>query len=183
MHRSLRGPFPVALLLLAGLAPPPAGATTMIARSVEDLTLAATSVVRARTLATRSAWDERRRIVTTVRLRAEETLAGAIVPGAEFEVRHFGGVVDGIAMDVIGAPAFTAGEEVVLFLAPGPRGTLETVDLAQGKLEVVRDASGRERLTRRDLETVEWLRGPGPERIPDLATLRARVTAARRVTR
>jgi hypothetical protein len=179
MRRSLR--LTVPLLLLAAVTAPPARATTMVGRSVEDLARAAESVVRATTLSTRAAWDAgRRNIVTTVRLRAVESLAGGIAPGSEFELQHYGGIADKIEMTVIGAPRFAPGEDVVLFVRRDARGALGTIDLAQGKLEVTRDASGAERLTRRDLEGVEWAKGVGPDRVEDLATLRARVRAALR---
>ena len=178
-HRSLIA----SLLLVAAIAAAPGHATTMLPRSVEDLARASAHVVRATTISTHAAWDAQRRIVTTVRLRAIESLSGRIAAGTEFEVQHLGGIVDGIEMTVIGAPEFPIGEEVVLFLAPNGRGSLETVSLAQGKLEVIRDAAGRERLTRRDLEAVEWARGEGPERVRDLGTLRTRVSDALRSAR
>jgi hypothetical protein len=175
-HRFRSSLVPIALA--AALLPAAAGATTMLPRSVEDLARASVSVVRATTLSTHAAWDAQRRIVTTVRLRALESISGDIAAGKEFEIRSFGGVVDGTEMIVIGSPRFTAGEEVVLFLTRDIRGGLETVDMAQGKLEVTRSAAGIERLTRRDLESVEWARGTGPDRVTTLTALRARITAA-----
>jgi hypothetical protein len=116
--------------------------------------------------------------VTTVRLRALESIKGDIPAGKEFEIRHFGGTVDGTEMLVIGSPRFNAGDEVVLFLTRDIGGGLETVDMAQGKIEVTRDAAGLEKLTRRDLESVEWAHGAGPDRVTTLAALRARIAAA-----
>ena len=154
-------------------------ATTMVPRSVEDLARASQSIVRATTLSSHSTWDASHRvIITTVRLRALEKIAGNIEAAAEFEVEQMGGIADGIEMTVIGAPSFEAGQEVVLFLQPDAQGHLGVVDLAQGKLEVSRDASGRDRVTRRDLAAVEWAGGNGPDRIADLATLRTRVASA-----
>jgi hypothetical protein len=185
MRRPLRRLVPAALLLMGVLAPATTRATTMVARSVEDLSRASESIVRATTLSTRSAWDaQHRHIVTTVRLRALEKVAGRIEASTEFEVQQSGGIVDGIEEMVIGAPTFAPGEEVVLFLVRDPKKDgLTIAEMAQGKLEVMRDAAGRDHLGQRDLAGVDWVQGTGPNRVSNLATLRARVSAALRLAR
>ena len=146
------------------------------------MTRASESVVRATTVSTRAGWDaQHRHIVTTVHLRTIETLKGRLAPGTEFDVLNVGGIADGIEEQIIGAPEFIAGEEVVLFLQRDTHGNLGTVDLAQGKLEVARDNAGRARLTRRDLQAVEWAMGTGPDRVSDLTILRSRIAAVLRV--
>lgn len=175
MRRSLRHTVP---LLLLALATGPAGATTMIGLNLDALTTRSVSVVRATTIATRSEWDDERRIVTFVRLRALESLKGTIAAGQEFEVRTLGGRVGELTMSIVGGATYAAGEEVVLFLRRDVRGGLETVDLAQGKFEVGRDAEGRQRLTRNGLAAVDWYQARAPQPIGDLGTLRARVVAA-----
>ncbi|MBI1796990.1 MAG: hypothetical protein HYR74_08050 [Candidatus Eisenbacteria bacterium] len=178
MPRSLRPLLPALALALAVLPTATAHATTMVPRRVEDLARVSESVVRATTVSTHSAWDAQKRIVTTVRLRALETLAGDIRVGEEFDLQHFGGIVDGTEMTIIGGPHFTPGQEVVVFLIRDAIGRREVADLAQGKLEVIRDAAGRERLTHRDLSGVDWFRGTGPDHVATLDELRARVAGA-----
>ena len=169
MERQLLVPQLFALVLFAS----PASATTMVASSLEQLVANSESVVHANTVATRTEWDAYRRIRTIATVRVLEAWQGPAAVAAELEVVSFGGVKDGIAMKVPGAPRFDGGEEVVLFLGRASDGSLVVVDLAQGKFEVVRTGSGV-RLERRGLAEVEWV-GGAAEAAPSLEILRERV--------
>jgi hypothetical protein len=160
-----------------------ASATTMIPLTIEQLTERASAVVRGHTVATHSAWDGHGRIVTHATVQVEQSYAGGATPGASLDVATYGGTVDGTSMLVIGAPSFSVGEEVVLFLAP--QGALGNgiAELGQGKFEVQRDAAGQALLTRRALEGVDFVRGAAPEPVLNLSLLEFHVSRAARAGR
>ena len=160
-------------LLIAGAVD--VSATTMVASSLEKLLAGSESVVHATTVATRSEWDAHRRILTVATVRVLEDWHGSAAPGSEIEIASFGGVKDGIAMKVPGAPRFTPGEEVVLFLGRAPNGALGVVDMAQGKFEITRAEDGGSTLNRRDLAEVEWVGGEA-ESVLSLSSLHERVS-------
>src|SRR5208282_5713678 len=84
----------------------PAGATTLLKMSMNDLILQSTSIVRARILGSRSA-AAGNDIYTYYQLGVSETLKkGAILPA---EVAVPGGVYGNIRQIGIGSPTFTPG--------------------------------------------------------------------------
>jgi hypothetical protein len=169
----------VALLLLSTIAVPRAGATTMVPMSLDDLASRSSAIVRATTLSTSVAWNENRVIVTTAHMRVTESLAGNLAPGQEFDVATLGGTINDMTLLVEDAPHFTAGADAVLFLEAGTAAPYHVTELAQGKFDVHRDATGRERISRDDLEGGAFaLRGLTPAS-SDLPMLRLRVRAAR----
>jgi len=127
------------LLLLASL-PLSAAATTLVKMDVPALGRAADVVVRARVEGVSARWSsDRRRILTDVRLRVLERVAGEC--GDELRLVQPGGVVGDVGQKVDGVPGFTAGEEAVLFLERrGPVYAL--VGLSQGKWGVERLPAG-----------------------------------------
>ena len=162
-----------AILLLAAC---PADAAVMVPASVEELARASDAVVRGRVLDTAARWSaDGRRIVTEVEVAVSGVWRGA-APG-RIRVTAPGGERDGVAQRVDGAPAFSSGEEVVLFLAR--RGTTWRVrGLALGKYRVVGAAA------RPDLRGVAFAAGRPAEgerlagEMP-LAELERRVRGAR----
>lgn len=101
--------------------------------SVEQMTAAATAVVRAE-VGKASASRSGPLIFTDRPLRVIETIAG---DGANLETVSLpGGVLDGIAQEFAGVPKLQAGEEYVLFLWRGPSGRVQVVGLAQGVFAV-----------------------------------------------
>ena len=96
----------IALLLAATVSGP---------GDVQSLTAAADAVVHGRVLRSSSAWAPGgRQIFTTVVLKPLETWKGD--PAAEVSVLVPGGEVGDITQTVQGVAAFSAGEEVVVFL-------------------------------------------------------------------
>jgi hypothetical protein len=126
------------MLLLAG----PALASTALQMDVPSLTRAASEVVRARVIGTRSAWTEdHRRIVTFVELEVLETWKGA--PRTRLTVLQFGGEVDGIGQQVSGVASLDSGQEVVVFVErQGP--IHRVVGLAQGVYRVERQTAAED---------------------------------------
>jgi hypothetical protein len=118
--------------LLALLAASPAPALTLRGSdAVEALAREAAAVVHARVLSVRSEW-EGGRIRSVAALLPLDLWKG--MP-QELRVRAPGGSVGAISQRVPGAPEFTPGEEVVVFLRPRG-GAFEVVRWALGKFTV-----------------------------------------------
>lgn len=171
------------LLLVAAFGAGAASATTMVPESLENLATLSDAVVHATTLDTHAEWRGRM-IVTVVHVRVSEALLGRVSAGEQLAVIAPGGTVGDRQLIVDGAPRFAPGEDVVVFLSPARRaGEWVVTDLAQGKFEVSRDAGGRERLTRRDMEGIVL---SGRTAVPgsvSLVDLRQRVRSALRLAR
>lgn len=75
-----------------------------------------------------------------------------------------GGVVDGMEMQIEGAPRPRAGEEVVLFLYRVPNGMWRSRGLGQGRYRVSRDAETGEAAVQADLEGVTLVEPRTPPR-------------------
>ena len=180
-----RSPLPSGFALAALLAlltlPGTTRATSMVPQTLDELATKSDAVVRVTTLATRTEWHNRV-IVTIASMRVTDALLGSLAAGQEIEVATLGGVKDGLELHVAGAPRFTAGEDDILFLGAGTLAAWQVTDLAQGKFEVVRDAAGREGLSRRDLEGVEFSLGALPSRLT-LDNLKQRVRSSLRLAR
>jgi hypothetical protein len=117
----------------------PAGATTLLKMSMNDLIVQSTAIVRARITGSRTAATGRD-IYTYYQLQVSETLKqGAILP-AEFAVP--GGVYGNLRQIGIGSPVFTQGQEYVLFLWTGSSGMTQVIGLSQGMFSLRKDASG-----------------------------------------
>lgn len=176
--------IPSLLVLLAGLAPSLAWASTAVDLDVEGLTLRAERVVRARVVGSESRWTAGgRRIVTETRLEVLEVLAGE-PRAAVVQVVQPGGRVDGLVQEVIGAARFSPGEEVVVFLRPtAPDRSARVVGMALGKYRVIRREGAPAAVRRDDLGEVRVLhpqthRPRAPEQAITLESLRAQVRAA-----
>jgi hypothetical protein len=139
-----------------------ASATTMIALDLKALSDRADRVVLATVESIESKWtSDHSAIYTEVTLKVERAYKGDNKVGELLVVRREGGSVDGIAMKVYGAPAFSMGEEVVVFSEM--RGaTRWVVGMAQGKLPV-RIQDGKKWVAAPDVTEVQML--PGPRRL------------------
>ena len=118
-------------------------ATTVIPMSIEQLTSAATHIVRGHVIDTRSAWDDQHStIYTYTRLQVDEMLKGS--NSSVITVKQLGGSAGGYTLHVAGVHPWTNGENVVLFLRPSDEhdGTFSVVGLMQGDFRVRRSASG-----------------------------------------
>src|SRR5262249_33119614 len=100
-------------------------------------------------------------IYTDVTLRVSRAYKGNAQPGETIVVRREGGVVDGVGMRVFGAPGFTVGEEVVVFVEK--RGNASwVVGMSQGKLHVNVLPDGSRRVSPPDLSGISFLPGQKP---------------------
>ena len=133
----------------------PAGAAVMAPASVETLARGSDAVVRGRVLDTAARWSaDGRRIVTEVEVEVAAVWRGS-APG-RVRLTVPGGERDGIAQRLEGAPAFSPGEEVVLFLARrGPSWRVRGLALGKYRLEG--------RTARPDLRGVAFAAGHVPE--------------------
>lgn len=124
------------LVLLAALgAAPPALAAQAAPSSVEDLARASDVVVRARVAKTSARLsDDGKRIFTYAEVEPSATWRGRAA--GRITVLVPGGVVGRMGQRVDGAPAFTPGEEAVVFLHAAETGLYRVTGLAQGKFNV-----------------------------------------------
>jgi hypothetical protein len=129
-------------LLLASLAMlPPAGATTLLRLSMDDMIQQSTSIVRAKVTAFHGAFRGRD-IYTYYQLQILETVKSAGAPtGTPTEIAVPGGVAAGVRQPVAGAPSLTVGAEYVLFLWTGRSGLTQVIGLSQGLFSVIPDPS------------------------------------------
>jgi hypothetical protein len=117
----------------------PAGATTLLKMSMDDLILQSTSIVRARITGTRTAAIGKD-VYTYYQLQVSDTLKkGAILP-AEFAVP--GGVYGNLRQIGVGSPSFAEGQEYVLFLWTSRSGMTQVIGLSQGSFSLTTDSSG-----------------------------------------
>jgi PKD repeat protein len=89
------------------------------------------------------------RIWTETQLVVDQTLKGTA--SGTITIREIGGILDGRITKIFGAPSYEAGQRVMAFLTPTPRGDYQTIDLFLGKFAEERTMSGQ-RLWRRDDE-------------------------------
>jgi hypothetical protein len=120
----------------------PLAATVIVPLEFRELVSAAPVIVHGRVVDVRAEWmDGRRRVETFVTLHADDFLKGHLDEDVTFRVP--GGQIGRYRTIMIGAPEFTAGDEVVLFLnssAPNPY----VYGLSLGVYRVVTDeTSGR----------------------------------------
>ena len=121
--------------------------TTMIPMSVEVMAEKADAVVHG-VVARRSVSRHGDRLTTRVTLKVEEVLKGR-VEGGEITISQAGGTLGERRTRVVGAPNFTVGSEVVVFLVFNKRGEGVVLGLAQGKFDVFADAAGRKQARNR----------------------------------
>lgn len=118
-------------------------ATTVIPMSVEELTSAATHIVRGHVLESWSAWDTSHKLIYTyTRFQTDESLKGTTDPVVL--VKQLGGTVAEGTLHVAGVHPWSNGESAVLFLRPSQDqdGSFAVVGLMQGDFRVRRSASG-----------------------------------------
>jgi hypothetical protein len=130
----------LAFLAAAPLLPSarPALATTVIATDLKELSRTANVIVHGRVVNVRSQWtDDRRRIESLVAIEVLDSIKGAA--GREVVVRVPGGQLGTLRSVMVGAPNFTAGEEVVLFLNGSAPAIPHLIGLGQSVYRVMTD--------------------------------------------
>ena len=123
--------FSFAALLLVMCAT--AMGTTLERISLTRMSQTATLIVRARCLENSTGWDAGE-IWTLTSFRIEEVWRGSAPP--RITVRLLGGRAGILTSSISGVPRFRAGEEVILFLEPTPRGDYSIVSWEQGTFRI-----------------------------------------------
>jgi hypothetical protein len=120
----------------------PASATRLVKRSIEDLAIRSSLVVTGKVTEIESRWNDlHNQISTYVPIEIESFLKGS-QKEESITITQWGGVVGDTAMTIIGSPAFSQDERVLVFLKPEPGTTDKIVvtGLAQGKFHVETDS-------------------------------------------
>ena len=117
-------------------------ATVLVPADFAEMVAGSQTVVHGRVVDVRSQMvGDRRTIESVVTVSVDEAIKGE--PGASIVMRVPGGQVGRYRRFMIGAPVFTPGEEVVLFLAGRPPAIPRPFGLSQGVYRVSRGADGR----------------------------------------
>lgn len=134
----------LSVFALAALAIPGGGtlhASVFVKEDVASLKRSSEAVVHARVVDVRSYWnDDASMIFTDVTLEVKRRLHGAA--DDRLVVRVPGGTVEGFTAEMLGAPKFEVGEDVVVFVARWRDGVPMVAGYFQGKSRVNADAVG-----------------------------------------
>ena len=113
-------------------------------RSLGELSRESDAVVVGKTLSTESYWTaDRSAIMTRVKIRIDESVAGAL--SGEATILVPGGQVGEYLHEVSDMPIFAADEEVMVFVTRLSTGEFIVAGGMQGKLDVIRDPSSGDR--------------------------------------
>jgi hypothetical protein len=137
----------IGLFLLLLFVTTPLHATVLLPIEFRELVAAAPVIVHGQVVDVRSGWvDGRRAVETFVTVEAAEYLKGNLGGQVTFKVP--GGQLGRYRTVFVGAPAFHAGDEVVLFLKTDGPSFPFIVGLSQGVFRIITDTqSGRRVVT------------------------------------
>lgn len=137
----MRNPlFLAAAAALILLGAEPARATLVPEVGFESLVAESEAIVHGSVVRSWTAWDpERTAIWTHYEIRVSDWLKGS--RGTTLRVSEPGGSLNGVHTQIVGAPRYAIGEEVVVFADETPIGYLRTCGWSQGKF-VVSAAAG-----------------------------------------
>lgn len=130
-HRRVLLALCASLLMCVSVAP-----TTLTHMSLAKLTHASALILRAHCVENSAAWDAGE-IWTFTTYEPTEVWKG--FAQSRVRVRLLGGRLGNLTSNVSGVPRFRAGEDVVLFLAPTPRGDFSVVSWVQGTFRIHHD--------------------------------------------
>jgi hypothetical protein len=155
MRRAVAG-----LTLAAWAMAAPAGATVVAPAELSELAAEARAIVHGRVLVTSAEWTaDRRAIETFVTLAVETTVKGSAAREVVFRVP--GGQVGPYRSLMPGAPTFTEGDEIVVFLGAQGPAIPHVLGFNQGVYRVSVDAVRG----RRVVSGAAMASGPGAERL------------------
>jgi Matrixin/FG-GAP-like repeat/Ig-like domain from next to BRCA1 gene/Fibronectin type III domain len=136
-----------ALLLAVLYAANASKATTAVMLTDEDLIASSRVILIGNVQSVKAQWDaDHQSINTYVKINVARLLKGQI-QNQTIVFKQLGGRINDEAMVIFGAPEYTAGQQVLLFLDTRQDGTLRIAHLFQGKYDVVDDA-GRQFIKR-----------------------------------
>lgn len=156
----------IALTIVASTA----SAATFVVRPDRDLVHRADAVVVASALTSYSVLNEAGGVETVTVMSAEEVIKGDVE--SSFNVVEPGGVYKNSVTIVGGAPQFTEGRRMLLFLMMSGPGRWSVLDLVVGKFTFAEDRLGQKLLVRDESEVQGW--------DPDLQPHRERRRSAER---
>jgi hypothetical protein len=129
------------LLALFAIAVAAAAARATVYAPMDDATLTgASAAIVTGTVTASAARKIDDRIVTETTVIVDRTYKGDV--GMTVVVTTPGGMVDDEGVVIYGAPTFDVGDEVLLYLQPGPQGDVRTTGLALGAYRLVTSADG-----------------------------------------
>lgn len=168
------------VLTFAAFGVAPARALVVLPADFDELVRSARAIVYGRVMSVQPQLaDDRRHIDTLVSLEVSSYLKGDLGPRVTFRVP--GGELGRYRNLIIGAPKFTAGDEVVLFLGARGPSVPYVLGLSQGVFRVARDEQSGERrvlpspLVARRPEAERVVRGDPARRPVSLSEFAARV--------
>ena len=104
-----------------------------------------------------SSWDrEKKNIYTFVTVIPQRCLKSSECPPV-IRIRQLGGVVDNLAMTIVGSPVFSPKEKVVVFLIRSGDSYYQVLGLAQGKFSVLKRQNGEGQYVKRDLKDLTFI--------------------------
>jgi len=131
------------VLLLVLVAAIPAGASTFLKLTPQELVRGSAAVIQGEVLKVSSFWEPTGRMVVTEALvRVEDKLFGS-APSVVV-VRTFGGRVGDFTVEAHGFPKFQVHDKVLLYLEPERDGASKVTGYQQGQFHIVRDQAGVE---------------------------------------
>ena len=131
----------IVIVLACALQATRAAATILAPADLGDLSQDATAIVRGRVAAVESRWSaDRRSINTLVTIDVESSLKGPLNVTTRFLLP--GGTLGRYRSFVVGGPAFTVGQHVIVFLGWRPPDYPYLVGFSQGVFKVVADRDG-----------------------------------------
>lgn len=148
----------------------PAGASTFLQVSHEELVTRAEAVVQGRVVEVSSFWNrEGTAIMTEAVLEIEETVVGP--DRSHVRLITFGGEAGGYVIEAHGFPTFQKGQRLLLFLEPAlakEDGAHRVLGYRQGEFEIRKDRQGRElAVPTWEADHVRILKADGtPARVP-----------------
>lgn len=144
------GAFLVVIFMVAGCA----WATLVPRMTLEEMVDESQFVIQGSVLRSWAGWDDSRQFIWThYEIRIADTWKGNRL--AKIVVSEPGGTVGETEMHIAGAPRFSVGEEVVLFLSRTPIGYLRTCGWGQGRFTVLRSQGLSQPVVRSTLQGVE----------------------------
>lgn len=149
--------FVIAAWLVLSL---PSGATLVPRMTVEQMMEASDAIIHGTIARTWSAWDSSHEFIWThYELRLTESMLGDRLD--KVVVSEPGGTVGNDSMEIVGAPRYRIGEEVVLLTARTPIGYLRTSGWGQGRFDVVADPRTGTKVVRSNLAGLELFEPAG----------------------
>ena len=141
--------FSLLAAALAVAAMIPAGATTVIPPSFDELVEQAQVIFQGTVTDVQSQWageGAERHIVSYVTFRVDESIKQE--PGATYTLRMLGGTVNGETMGVADAPVFKKGDRDILFIENNGTQFVPLVGIMHGRFRVLHDlTTGKEIVT------------------------------------